>query len=57
MPIAAEPNHNDLEDFTIRWVSLGSLESAMTEGQVGLMTYGINIARFDRPLLALRQGF
>ncbi len=49
----AEPNHDDLEDFTIRWVSLDSLESALREGQVGIMTYAINIAL---GLIALGKG-
>ena len=50
---AAEPSHEDLEDFTVRWVSLDDLEAALWEGQVGVMPYGINIAL---GLLALRQA-
>ena len=48
----AAPSHDDLEDFTIRWLSLDDLEAALWEGKVGIMPYGINVAL---GLLALRQ--
>ena len=38
-----EMSHDDLEDFTIRWVSLDALEAALREGRVGFMLYGFNI--------------
>lgn len=41
---AAAPNHSDLEEFSIRWVSLETLEKALTNGQVGIVTYAVNIA-------------
>jgi ADP-ribose pyrophosphatase len=39
-----EPNHNDLEYFDLRWVSLESLKVALRDGRVGILSYAINIS-------------
>jgi ADP-ribose pyrophosphatase len=40
----AEPDHDDLEKFTVRWVSLDDLKGALFDGRVGIASYAINIA-------------
>ena len=40
----AEPDHDDLEHFEIRWVALSELKEALFDGRVGLISYAMNIA-------------
>ncbi len=40
----AEPDHDDLEEFIIRWVSLADLRQALFDGRVAIASYAINIA-------------
>jgi ADP-ribose pyrophosphatase len=40
----AEPDHDDLEQFIIRWVSLDDLKQALFDGRVAIASYAINIA-------------
>ena len=49
----AEPDHDDLESFEIRWVTLGELQKALFDGRVAIVSYAITIAL---GLLALKQG-
>lgn len=39
-----EPDHDDLETFTIRWVSLDELKRAVGDGRVAIISYAVNIA-------------
>jgi ADP-ribose pyrophosphatase len=39
-----EPNHDDLEYFDLRWVSLDTLKVALRDGRVGALSYAINIS-------------
>lgn len=39
----AEPNHDDLEQFGIRWVSIDELKYALLDGRVGVISYAVNI--------------
>jgi len=48
-----EPDHDDLEAFTVQWVSPAVLQAALFDGRVGVMGYAINIAL---GLLALNQA-
>lgn len=47
----ARPDHDDLEGFEVRWVSLEEVGAALRDGRVGIISYGVNIAL---ALLALR---
>jgi ADP-ribose pyrophosphatase len=38
------PDHDDLEKFTVRWVSLFELKQALFDGRVGIISYAANIA-------------
>jgi hypothetical protein len=38
------PNHDDLEAFSIQWVSLDEVRRALGDGRVGLMSYAVCIA-------------
>jgi len=49
----AEPDHDDLESFEVRWVSLTELQQALFDGRVGIASYAINIAL---GLLAIGQA-
>jgi ADP-ribose pyrophosphatase len=40
----AEPDHDDLEHFDVRWVSLPELKIALFDGRVGIISYAANIA-------------
>jgi ADP-ribose pyrophosphatase len=40
----AEADHDDLEQFTIRWVSLAELREALGDGRVAVISYAVNIA-------------
>ena len=40
---AAEPTHQDLEDFTIRWVSVKELLYAVMDGRINILSYALNI--------------
>jgi len=40
----AEPDHDDLEEFDIRWVPLTELKKALFDGRVGILSYATNIA-------------
>jgi len=40
----AEPDHDDLEEFDIRWVPLAELKKALFDGRVGILSYATNIA-------------
>jgi ADP-ribose pyrophosphatase len=40
----AEPDHDDLEEFEIRWVPLTELKKALFDGRVGILSYAANIA-------------
>ena len=48
----AEPDHDDLEQIVLRWVSLAELQQALSDGRVGIISYAVNIAL---GLLALSQ--
>lgn len=50
---AAEANHDDLEQFAIRWVSPAELKAAIRDGRVAVISYAVNIAL---GLLALGEG-
>jgi ADP-ribose pyrophosphatase len=41
---AGEANHDDLEQFTICWVSLAELREAVGDGRVAVVSYAVNIA-------------
>jgi ADP-ribose pyrophosphatase len=49
----ADPDHDDLETFTVDWVSPAEMLAALFDGRVGVMGYAINIAL---GLLALKQS-
>jgi ADP-ribose pyrophosphatase len=38
------PDHDDLEKFNVRWVSLFELKQALFDGRVGIISYAANIA-------------
>lgn len=40
----AEPDHDDLEQFVVRWVSRTELERALFDGRVAIISYAVNIA-------------
>jgi ADP-ribose pyrophosphatase len=40
----AEPNHNDLEAFGIKWVPLKDVKYALLDGRISGSSYAINIA-------------
>ena len=40
----AEPDHDDLEEFDITWVSLTELRKALSDGRVVGMSYAMNVA-------------
>jgi ADP-ribose pyrophosphatase len=40
----AEPNHDDLETFGIKWVSLKELKYALLDGRICGTSYAINVA-------------
>lgn len=39
-----EPDHDDLEEFIVRWVSPSVLKQALFDGRVGIISYAVNIA-------------
>jgi ADP-ribose pyrophosphatase len=49
----AEPDHDDLEDFSMRWVSLSELQTALTDGRIVGLGYAGAIAL---ALLALQNA-
>lgn len=40
----AEPDHDDLEAFDVKWVSVKDLKYALIDGRVGVISYAANIA-------------
>ena len=40
----AEPDHDDLEEFEVRWVSVNEIREALFDGKVGILSYAVNIA-------------
>lgn len=48
----ARPDHDDLEQFAVRWVPLEMLREALFDGRVGIISYAVNIAL---GLLAIEQ--
>ena len=40
----ADPDHDDLEQFAIQWVSMEELRQALFDGRVAIASYAINIA-------------
>jgi ADP-ribose pyrophosphatase len=40
----AEPDHDDLEQFAVRWVSRTDLKQALFDGRVAIISYAANIA-------------
>jgi ADP-ribose pyrophosphatase len=42
-PVAL-PNHDDLEKFTVRWVSAVELRQAVGDGRIQVVSYGLTIA-------------
>jgi ADP-ribose pyrophosphatase len=40
----AEPDHDDLEQFVVRWVSQNELKQALFDGRVAIISYAVNIA-------------
>jgi ADP-ribose pyrophosphatase len=40
----AEADHDDLEEFNIRWVTLEELQKAVLDGRVGAISYALNIS-------------
>lgn len=49
----AEPDHDDLEQFVVRWVAIDELRQALVDGRVAIISYAINISL---GLLALGDG-
>lgn len=50
---AGEAQYDDLEQITLRWVSLAELREALADGRVAVISYAINIAL---GLLAMANG-
>lgn len=48
--VVAQPSHDDLEGFAIKWVSIAEMNQALFDGRIALMAYAVNIA------LALLRG-
>jgi len=48
--VEAQPYHDDLEGFSIRWVDTADIRQALFDGRIALMAYAINVA------LALSRG-
>jgi ADP-ribose pyrophosphatase len=40
----ADPDHDDLEEFSIRWEQPAEILQALNDGRVAIMSYAINIA-------------
>ena len=40
----AQPDHDDLERFDVRWVSIDEMKQALFDGRVGILSYAVNIA-------------
>jgi hypothetical protein len=40
----ADPDHDDLEQFTVNWVTVDDLQQALFDGRVAIASYAINIA-------------
>ncbi len=40
----SEPNHDDLEQFTVRWVSPSELQQALFDGRIAIISYAVNVA-------------
>ena len=40
----AEPNHHDLEEFAVKWVSVKELKCALIDGRIATMSYAANVA-------------
>ncbi len=40
----ADPNHDDLETYDIKWVSRKDLKYALIDGRIGVISYATNIA-------------
>jgi ADP-ribose pyrophosphatase len=40
----ADPDHDDLEQFKINWVTVDALRQALFDGRVAITSYAINIA-------------
>jgi 8-oxo-dGTP pyrophosphatase MutT (NUDIX family) len=38
------PNHDDLEQFVVKWVALSDLRQALFDGRVAAISYAMNIA-------------
>jgi ADP-ribose pyrophosphatase len=39
-----EPAHNDLEEFSVHWVSLKELKYALVDGRINVISYAVNIS-------------
>lgn len=48
----AEPNHDDLEQFAVRWVHLAELKQALIDGRIAVISYAVNASL---GLLSLEQ--
>ncbi|MCB8946207.1 MAG: NUDIX hydrolase [Ardenticatenaceae bacterium] len=42
--LIAPPNHDDLEAFTVNWVSVEDLKYALLDGRIGVISYATNVA-------------
>lgn len=42
--LVAEPDHDDLEQFTVRWVTVNELKRALFDGRVAVISYAVNLA-------------
>lgn len=42
--LITEPNHNDLEAFTLKWVSLKELQYALLDGRLAAISYATSVA-------------
>lgn len=49
----AQPDHDDLERFVVRWVSPDDFREALFDGRVGIISYAVNISL---ALLALQES-
>lgn len=40
----AEPNHDDLEEFAMRWVSVDDLKLALVDGRISVISYAMTVS-------------
>ena len=40
----AEPNHDDLEAFVVKWIPVQDLKYALLDGRIGVISYAANVA-------------